>query len=581
MYKAIFLTLGLACSAVFSQIQEPYLSNQTYTWSQLIQEYQKLDSLYPKYCSLESKGYSDFGELLHVFIINKDGVFEKGKFEGKAVLMINNGIHPGEPEGIDAAIKLAKDLLQNPERIPQNVVIGIVPLYNIGGAHNRHCCSRANQNGPEAYGFRGSSKNMDLNRDFIKADTKNTLAFYKIYQFLKPHVLIDTHTSNGADYQYTMTLITSQTDKMTSTLRDYTLSKLNPAIYTAMADNNWPMIPYVTPYKQIPDDGIVDYLETPRYSTGYANLFNTIGLVAETHMLKPFKDRVEATYALFNQVILYMNAHHLELIQLKKDAEAEVAVQKEFGLEWTLDTTRFELIDFMGYEAEYSPSGVTGEKRLSYNQNKPFKKPVRYYNRYAVTKKTRAPRYYVIPQAWDFFVELYKMNEIQMYRLTVDIGLQVETYLIANYETIPSPYEGHYMHYNVQTVVDTMVVEFRKGDYVIPVTNKNARFIVETLEPQATDSYMTWNYFDAVLQQKEWFSAYVFEDEAEEMLNSNPQLKAQFEKKKAADPEFAKDAAAQLYFIYKNSSHYEPTHNRYPVVRFNDSFNVSQLIPVR
>lgn len=87
--------------------------------------------------------------------------------------------------------------------------------------------------------------------------------------------------------------------------------------------------------------------------------------------------------------------------------------------------------------------------------------------------------------------------------------MQAEYYDIIHFETVNGPYEGHYLHHAVEVLKDTTTSTFRKGDYVIPTRNEMARFIIETLEPHAVDSYLAWNYFDAILQQKEWFSAYV------------------------------------------------------------------------
>ena len=78
-----------------------------------------------------------------------------------------------------------------------------------------------------------------------------------------------------------------------------------------------------------------------------------------------------------------------------------------------------------------------------------------------------------------------------------------------------------------------------------------------------------WNFFDAILQQKEGYSDYRWEDLAAEVLRKDPVLRAKLEEKKAGDPKFAANGPAQLDFIYKNSPYYEPGHNRYPVYRWN------------
>lgn len=562
---------------VYTQ-DEPYLSNQTYTYSEAINEYKKLAKENKKYAAYFEIGESDYGLPLSLFVINSSGKFTQEELRKKNVFLINNAIHPGEPEGVDACIKMCKNFLHEPLSIPENVIIAIIPLYNVGGAHNRNCCTRANQDGPEEYGFRGNSKNLDLNRDFIKADSKNTRAFYRIFHFLKPAVFIDTHTSNGADYQYVMTLITSQRNKMNPVLAEFVYEEMNPTIYKKMEDRNFPMIPYVTTKEQTPDGGIVDFLETPRYSTGYTNLFNCISFVAETHMLKPFPQRVEATYELLMTIIDYMEKNSVKITETKKLADADLLSSNSFPLFWELDTSDVDSLLFKGYEAEYPISEVTGKKRLYYNRNRPYEKYIPYYNQYHSYDRVSRPEYYVIPQAWDFIIPLMKQNEIPVYRAHTPISTMAERYFILHFETVGGPYEGHYLHHAIEVDKDSTEIEIRKGDYLIPTKHVGVRFVMETLEPHAMDSYLAWNYFDAILQQKEWFSAYVFEDEAQQILNENPALKADFENKKNSDPEFASNTFAQLYFIYKASTHYEPTHNLYPVFRVMKPIDLSNFI---
>ncbi|MEX1001175.1 MAG: M14 family zinc carboxypeptidase [Crocinitomicaceae bacterium] len=578
--KAI-LFFSVVISSFLSLSQDttyPYERNQSFTYEEVHQAYRDLVTKYPKHCKLIQFGSSDQGENITLFLIHKDGKFQKEDLKDKAVLLINNAIHPGEPCGVDACVKLSEDLLADAESIPENVVIAIIPMYNVGGAMNRNCCSRANQNGPEMYGFRGNAKNLDLNRDFIKADSRNTRIFYKIYHFLNPHVFVDTHTSNGADYQHVMTLITSQKDKMHPSLKAYTLKALQPHLFAEMEKEGFPMVPYVHQLKKIPDDGIIDYLETPRYSTGYTNLFNTIGFVTETHMLKPFQQRVEATYTFLELLIRFMDKNSEDLISLKEKADDHTAKdQKQFPLHWKLDTTTYELITFHGYEAEYKKSPVTGLDRLFYNRDKPWSKKIKYYNKYIPLDSVSKPNYYIIPQAWQDVIVRLQLNDIRLYRLNKDKKVEVEVYYIDDYQTSGSPYEGHYLHRDIKVSKQIKEINYVKGDYVVPTESFDARFLIETLEPHSVDSYFAWNYFDAILQQKEWFSAYVFEDKAREMLEQDPELKQDFEEKKKSDKEFANSSFAQLYFIYKRSDNYERTHNRYPVTRFMGDFKADEI----
>ena len=160
-----------------------------------------------------------------------------------------------------------------------------------------------------------------------------------------------------------------------------------------------------------------------------------------------------------------------------------------------------------------------------------------------------------------------KWNGVEVHQLEEDSQLELDFYYIKNYETSKTAYEGHYIHSKVEVESKTMKRQFYKGDYVIYVNQATNRYIVETLEPQAPDSYFAWNFFDGILMQKEYFSSYVFEDLALKYLEKDPALKAALEAKKAEDEAFATSARAQLDFIYKRSPHYEATHNLYPIGR--------------
>jgi hypothetical protein len=183
---------------------------------------------------------------------------------------------------------------------------GIIPAYNVGGMKNRGAYSRANQDGPEEYGFRGNAKNLDLNRDFIKMDSKNAWTFAKLYHAIDPEVFIDTHTTNGADYQYVMTYIVPLYDRMPKASRDILFDDLIPYLEENMPKKwKYDLAPYVVSMGKTPDDGISAFNSSPRYAMGYADLFNSLSFTTETHMLKPYKDRVRATYAFLVETIAW------------------------------------------------------------------------------------------------------------------------------------------------------------------------------------------------------------------------------------------------------------------------------------
>ena len=563
--------------STFAQ-QTPYElgnKNQTATYNEAISFYKKLAASSAQ-AKLLSYGNTDFGKPLHLLVLSKDKIFDPVQIRksNKRILLINNGIHPGEPEGIDASMMFARDLLKE-NKLPDDVVICIIPVYNIDGSFNRTSTSRANQNGPEAYGFRGNSKNYDLNRDFIKTDSKNSATFQQIFTLWQPEIFVDTHTSNGADYQYTMTLIPTQKDKLNPILADYLTGTMVPSLYAGMKKKGFELIPYINSVQETPEAGITGFLESPRYSTGYAALHNVIGFMPETHMLKAYDKRVESTLLLLKTYVEIVERDARIIGENKQKADKAIALQKQFPLSWKLNESVYDSISFKGFAARYKPSAVSGADRLYYDISQPYTKTIKYWNKFEPQVTIDKPLAYVIPQAWDRVIALLKLNGVKVQQLTADADLKVDSYYISDYKTATRPFEGHYLHTNVLLRTEQQQRKFYTGDYIVYTDQPQNRYIMETLEPQATDSFFTWNFFDSILDQKEHYSAYVFEDTAAELLKNTPGLTEKLNLEKANNPTFAKDPRAQLEFVYKNSNYYESTHLRYPIARLQTSVQLS------
>lgn len=569
----LLLCLGM-CLPVFAQSPTRYEQSggtQSATYEEVVQFYQELADASPK-VRLQEFGKSDIGEPLHLVIIADDKLkaVEPNYLRrtGKLMMLVNNGIHAGESCGVDASMLLAREIATNRKYEPllDNCVLLIIPFYNIGGALNRGCCSRTNQQGPEEHGFRGNGQLLDLNRDFIKCDSRNAESFNRLIATWRPHLFFDTHTTNGADYPAVMTLIPTQKDKATPAVSEYMQELFTPALFESMKREEIIMCPYVNSVSQIPDSGISDFLDSPRYSTGYANLHNVVGYTSEAHMLKSFKQRVEGTYALLLTGLKTMNRDQVAIRKQRKEADQQVKTQETYTVRWKLNQERSQPLMFKGYAAKYKPSEVTGLDRLYYDRNEPWEREIKYFNQYDAEVTVKKPIAYIIPQAWREAIQRLEWNGVEMKTLSENTTIEVEGYYIDEYTDMRGPYEKHYPHYNTKVRSETQSLNFRKGDKVVYTDQVTNRYIVETLEPEAHDSYFNWNFFDEILRRKEYFSPYVFEDEAAEMLRNDANLKAEFEEARK-DSAFAASQWAQLDFIYQRSRHFEPTYRRYPVAR--------------
>lgn len=568
--KYLFLIL-ITGSPLFLQAQltpfEKSAGKETATYFQAIDFYKSLDKASTK-IFMKQMGPSDAGYPLHLVMVSADGKFDPMAWhkQKKVVILINNGIHPGEPDGIDASMMLVRDIAKNKIRIPKNVALAFIPVYNIGGCLNRNSTSRANQNGPLEYGFRGNSQNLDLNRDFTKCDTKEAKSFTRIFHYLDPHILVDNHVSDGADYQHTMTLVTTQYDKLGMGLGEWLKHTFEPLLFEGMKARGMDMVPYVNAFEEgDPANGWRQFYDQPRYSSGYAALFQTIGFMPETHMLKPFADRVRSTYALMVTVIDKASGKGAELVREREKARKRVLRELLYPLNWKSDTSRHMTIPFNGYRQDINNSEVSGLPRIYYDRSRPFTKQVPFYNAYNPLDWVTKPKAYIIPAGWQNVIELLRLNQVKMKALSKDTLIEVEVYHIDQYKSSPQPYEKHHRNSNIKASRSLQKIRFLKGDLLIYTDQPANRYLVEMLEPNGDDSFMAWNFFDAILQQKEGYSDYRWEDLAAEVLKKDPLLRKQLDEKKQADSQFARNSSAQLDFVYKNSKYYEPAHMRYPV----------------
>lgn len=584
--------LNTQMQALFDSLITPYEKSKglaTANYFECVDWYKKLAAAFPAYCTLSSMGLGDAGKDIYIFRLmgerlgrmDRLGQHDLGILAGpefvaapKVKILINNNIHPGEPEGTDASMFLIRDLMffgQYWQQALPFLELHVVCQYNVDGTLVQGASSRANQNGPLQYGFRGNAQNLDLNRDFIKMDSRNARALVGLMAKEQYHLFIDNHTSNGADYQYVLTYFHTRPEKLMPEIIP-NLLQLEAALKPQLSKQSWPTAPYVETIKNVPDSGLFAFWEGGRYATGFAALHNTIGYTVETHMLKPFSQRMLATLAFLENFIGVATSDSLrasfDLNRMRgMTRERGLAGPKFLPIDHALDTKKYRTIPFLGLEFGYKPSDVTGVNRLVYDQNKPWSRDVKYYDSYVATDSVMLPKAYIIPFAYDDVIQKLKRNGIQLRNVPLDTVVVLRVSYIAEYKTVNQPYEKHYLHYGIKTRDTFMSVVVRAGDVVAVVKPENERFLISVLEPRSSDSYFAWNAFDGILQQKEGYSDYVFEDKAAAWLKAHPEKYKELQRKKAQDPAFAKNAGAQLNWVYKQSEHYEQSHNLYPVYR--------------
>jgi len=564
--RKLYTTLVLILLGTFSIIaQSKWAGNESPTYEEMHLMLKQLASK-NKEIELFNMGNSDYGLPIYLCIVNGAGDSTKtfAKAKNETTILINNVIHPGEPDGVNAMLLWLEEWVNTGKKTKDLPVIAFIPAYNVGGMMNRSSTSRANQNGPEEYGFRGNARNFDLNRDFIKMDTENTFTFARIFHSLDPDIFVDNHVSNGADYQYTLTYIASLKERLAPSIQTLTYEKLIPELKSQLNKRGTDLFPYVDLKGETPAEGIVAFNDLPRYAMGYASLFHSLSFTVETHMLKPFPERVKVTKQFMEELTkwTYDNKKSIELSR-KKAREWETN-QDYFKYNYQITEIKDSIL-FKGFEHSFPTNETTNLKRLFYDRNKPYERYIPHYSKSIAKDSVRIPAFYVVGAQEKETIARLKANAIQFETLNSDSLMNLQVSIVSDYKSNTKPYEGHFKHREIQIKLKTLEMKLKKGDIIIPSKQKGAIFIHSVLQTRAEDSYFSWNFYDSYLQQKEYFSNYVFIDQVAEILKANPELKATFETKKATDSNFRNSEWEQLYFIYSNSPYFEQTFMRLPV----------------
>ena len=517
---------------------------------------------------LYNMGSSDYGLPIYLCVVNggRDSLSTFKKARKETTILFNNAIHPGEPDGINAMLIWLKKKSNNPESLINLPVVAFIPAYNVGGMMNRSSHSRVNQNGPVEYGFRGNAQNLDLNRDFIKMDSKNAFTFTRIFHAIDPDIFVDNHVSNGADYQYTLTYISNLENRMSPSIKKITSESLMPNLEKALKTNyEIDLFPYVDLVGKTPNQGITSFNDLPRYSMGYVGLFHTIGFTVETHMLKPFPSRVRATYAFMDEIIKWTTSHKSLIEKSRNQAREYTSLNADLLINYKRVEEPRDSILFKGYGHSFPKHKITGLKRLKYDTLMPYERYIPYFNSFLPLDTLTVPNFYFVGRQEKDVIKRLKANKVELTKIKNDTSLYLGVYRVIDFESSKKPYEGHFQLNNPVIEKDHQLVNLKRGDWVISTKQKNSLFIHSVLQPEAEDSYLIWNFFDSYLQQKEYFSSYVFVDKIGEILKQDSELKKKYKAKLKKDEGFRNSEWDQLYYIYKNSPYFEKTYGVLPI----------------
>lgn len=523
-----------------------------------------------------SFGISPQGRELPLLIADLNGNFDvqSVRKSGNMVMLIEACIHPGEPEGKDAGLLLLRNIaFRNTDRnLLKNVTILFIPIFNVDGHERFGPYNRINQNGPAEMGWRTTAQNLNLNRDFMKADAPEMQAWLKLYSTWLPDFFIDSHTTDGADYEYVLTYALEDRGNIDPALGEWLATKFRPEMEQRMENAGFPVFPYVS-FRQWhnPRSGLISRPAPPMLSQGYVAVQNRPGLLVETHMLKPYKPRVESTLEIFRIGLDVLNREAENLKKMFAGADEATATAaargQKIAVNFDVSPTDSLMVDFKGIEYQCVKSDLTGGDWFVYGK-KPEKFVLPMFNKPVVTQWVELPEAYVIPAEFGDVIERVKLHGIEVQILKKELTIEVSTYRFGDVTFRKTSNEGRQMP-SFKTEPVKRVMTFAKGSAVVFTNQRTARIIAYLLEPDAQDSFMSWGFFNAFFEQKEYSETYVMEKMARRMMQADTTLRARFDAFMAENPQLKDNQWEQLNWFYRQTPFYDQRHNIYPVGRLD------------
>ncbi len=521
-----------------------------------------------------SFGKSPQGRELPLLILDKNGNFtpENIRKSGNAIILIQAAVHAGEPDGKDAGLLLFRDIAINKKmtELLNHVTVLFIPIFNVDGHERFGKYNRINQNGPTEMGWRTTANNLNMNRDYMKVDALEMKNWLKMFNLFMPDFFIDCHTTDGADYQYTLTYGIETDGNVDEGLVKWQKENYLLPITKMMNQQGCPIFPYVTFRNwHDPRSGLISNAAPPMLSQGYTIQRNRPGLLIETHMLKSYKTRVESTYKMIENTMVLLNKEYQNLHKLIAEADKRTAGEsfrsKVFPMDFDASEKDSTLIDYLGVEYTVEKSDLSGGDWFKYDNTKPTTFKIPYFNKIEATEKAMLPKAYIIAPEWIQVIDILKLHGVAMKTIITPMKVKVQSYKFKNPKWSVTPYEGRHPlnAFDMDSIEEERT--YPVGSVIIDMNQATARIIAYLLEPKASGSLVFWGFFDAIFQQKEYAESYVMETLAREMLAKDANLKNEFEQKKLTEPEFAKNPRAILNWFYSKTPYYDNQLNVYPV----------------
>jgi hypothetical protein len=516
---------------------------------------------------LVSLGASPEGRDLVMVVATraKPATPEALRASGKPILLAQAGIHAGEIDGKDAGLMLLRDIARGKKKgLLDGAHLLLVPIFNPDGHERRSPYGRINQRGPQETGWRTTARNLNLNRDYAKLDAPETRALVGAINAWGPDLYLDLHVTDGADYQYDITYGWNGPHAFSPAIAAWLDRTLKPALGADLNAAGHVPGPLVFPA----DDadlrkGLIEWTASPRLSTGYGDARHLATVLVENHSLKPYRQRVLGTYVLLETTLRTLAKDGASLRAAAEQDRARHAPR--VTLDWKADPERQGTVSFAAIEWKTEESRAAGGPYTVWT-GKPVSLTLPQQRMSAPAATADRPKAYWVPPAWPDVIERLEAHGIQMARLAAPMDLTVEAYRLSDTKLAGAPFEGR-VAVTAKATPEKRRLRMPAGSVRVPTDQPLGDLAVLLLEPASPDSFFQWGFFLEVMQPTEYAEAYIMAPMAEAMLQEDPALKAEFEKKLAAEPDFAKSPRERLQWFYARTPFFDDQWRLYPVVR--------------
>lgn len=517
---------------------------------------------------LVSLGTSAEGRDIWMVIASAEGVSTPAglRANGKPTLLAQAGIHAGEIDGKDAGLMLLRDMTVRGTRMDllDGANLLFVPILSVDGHERSSPYGRINQRGPVQTGWRTNSRNLNLNRDYAKLDTREIRAMIRAINQWAPDLYLDLHVTDGIDYQYDITFGYTGQHGLSPNIARWLDEQLTPALYSDLAAQGHIPGPLIFAADDLqPSKGLVDSTDSPRYSTGYGDARHLPTVLVENHSLKPYRQRVLGTYVLMESVLRTLAD---EAKSLRRAVTTDRARTPQIvPLTWKLPDTDPEQLEFLGVMWRNVPSHISGQDRVTW-----LGRPITLTLPHSLTTEPDVtivrPKAYWIPPAWSEVIDRLALHGIFMERMTEPRTVSVELTRLTNIKLEAAPFEGH-IRVSATAAPERREELYPPGSVRIPTDQPLGDLAILLLEPGSPDSFFQWGFFLEILQPTEYVEGYVMEPLAQRMLDRDPDLKRTFQARLKADPAFAADPQARLQWFYERTPYFDDRWRLYPVGR--------------